>query len=137
MAALPIDLDRAARTPLTTQIYLAVRDAIETGRLDPGAKLPSWRDMAAQLGVSRGTVRVAYQRLIDEQFAVGAGAAGTRVAKRPSPSSSPLSSPDVPPLPELFHTYGTPPLPFQMGVPSQDAFPFKLWSRVVARAARR
>lgn len=137
MAALPIDLDRAARTPLATQIYRAVRDAIETGRLDPGAKLPSWRDMAAQLGVSRGTVRVAYQRLIDEQFAVGAGAAGTRVAERPLPSSAPLWSPDAPPLPELFHTYGTAPLPFQMGVPSQDAFPFKLWSRVFARAARR
>jgi len=79
MATLPIDLDRAATTPLAAQIYRAVRDAIEAGRLDPGAKLPSWRDMAAQLGVSRGTVRVAYQRLIDEQFAVGAGAAGTCV----------------------------------------------------------
>jgi hypothetical protein len=31
MAALPIDLDRAARTPLAMQIYRAVRDAIETG----------------------------------------------------------------------------------------------------------
>ncbi|WP_292659609.1 aminotransferase class I/II-fold pyridoxal phosphate-dependent enzyme, partial [Mesorhizobium sp.] len=41
------------------------------------------------------------------------------------------------PAGELFHTYGTPPLPFHMGVPSQDAFPFKLWSRVFARAARR
>jgi GntR family transcriptional regulator/MocR family aminotransferase len=137
MNVLPLDLDRAARTPLATQIYRAVRDAIETERLDPGAKLPSWRDMAAQLGVSRGTVRVAYQRLIDEQFAIGAGAAGTRVARRPSISSSALLSPDMPPLPDLFPTYGTPPLPFQMGVPSQDAFPFKLWSRVVARAARR
>ncbi|MES0038120.1 hypothetical protein NKJ74_23115 [Mesorhizobium sp. M0046] len=93
--------------------------------------------MAAQLGVLRGTVRVAYQRLIDEQLAVGAGAAGTRVAEGPSPSSAPLWSPDVPPLPELFHTYGRPPQPFQMRVPSQDAFPFKLWSRVFARAARR
>ena len=137
MATLPIDLDRAARTPLATQIYRAVRDAIETGRLDPGAKLPSWRDMAAQLGVSRGTVRVAYQRLIDEQFVAGAGAAGTRVAERPSPSSAPSWSPDAPPLPDMFQTYGTAPLPFQMGVPSQDAFPFKLWSRVLARAARR
>ena len=135
--SLSIDLDRAVRTPLATQIYWAVRDAIETGQVDAGSKLPSWRDMAAQLGVSRGTVRVAYQRLIDEQFAVAAGAAGTRVAKRPSHSSSLLWSPDAPPLPELFSTYGEPPLPFQMGVPSQDAFPFKLWSRVVVRAARR
>jgi hypothetical protein len=40
--------------------------------------LPSWCDPAAQLGVSRGTVRVAYARLIAEQFAIGLGPAGTR-----------------------------------------------------------
>jgi GntR family transcriptional regulator / MocR family aminotransferase len=45
--------------------------------------------LAAQLGVSGGTVRVAYQRLIDEQFAIGFGAAGARVAERTSPSSTP------------------------------------------------
>src|SRR5215831_3872762 len=81
MAALPIELDRARRTPLAAQICTAIREAIETGRLAPGARLPSWLDLAAQLGVSRGTVRVAYQRLIDEQFAIGLGAAGTRVAE--------------------------------------------------------
>jgi len=121
MAAVPIHLDRAAGTPLATQIYRAVREAIETGRLDPGASfLPgvTWPLRSA-------SVRVAYQRLIDEQFAVGAGAAGTRVAEGPSPASVPLWSPDVPPMPELFNTYGTPPMPF------------KLWSRVFARAARR
>jgi GntR family transcriptional regulator/MocR family aminotransferase len=137
MTILPIDLDPAGRTPLTAQIYRAVRDAIETGRLAPGSKLPSWRDLAAQLGISRGTVRVAYQRLIDEQFAVGLGAAGTRVAERPSKSGAPMGPPDAPPLLAFRPTYGTPPLPFQMGVPAQDAFPFKLWSRVLARAARR
>ena len=137
MAALPIDLDRARRTPLAAQIYWAIREAIETGRLASGARLPSWRDLAAQLGVSRGTVRVAYERLIDEQFAIGLGAAGTRVAERPSPSSTPDWSPEAPPLPDLFHDFGTAPLAFQMGVPSQDAFPFKLWSRILAREARR
>jgi trimethylamine:corrinoid methyltransferase-like protein len=70
MADLPIHLDRARRTPLAAQIYRAIREAIETGRLASGARLPSWRDLAAQLGVSRGTVRVAYGRLIDEQFAI-------------------------------------------------------------------
>jgi hypothetical protein len=78
MAALPIDVGRAGRTPLAGQIYQAIRRAIETGRLGSGARLPSWRDLAVQLGVSRGTVRVAYQRLIDEQFAIGFGTAGTR-----------------------------------------------------------
>ena len=137
MADLPIHIDRVGKTSLATQIYGAIRDAIETGRLASGARLPSWRDLAAQLGVSRGTVRVAYERLINEQFVVGQGAAGTRVADRPSPSSTAKWSPEAPPLPELFHDFGTAPLTFQMGVPSQDAFPFKLWSRVFTREARR
>jgi GntR family transcriptional regulator / MocR family aminotransferase len=137
MTPLPIQLDRARRIPLAAQIYRAIRETIETGRLASGAKLPSWRDLAAQLGVSRGTVRVAYERLINEQFAIGLGAAGTRVAERPSPSAKPDWSPDEPPLPDLFHDFGTTPLVFQMGVPSQDAFPFKLWSRILLREARR
>jgi len=137
MADLRINLDRVGKKPLAAQIYEAVRDAIETGRLAAGARLPSWRDLAAQLGVSRGTVRVAYERLIDEQFAVGQGAAGTRVADRPSSPSTPKWSPEAPPLPELYNDFGAPPLVFQMGVPAQDAFPFKLWSRIVTREARR
>jgi GntR family transcriptional regulator / MocR family aminotransferase len=137
MTALPIDLDRARKIPLAAQIYSAIREAIETGRLASGARLPSWRDLAVQLGVSRGTVRVAYARLINEQFAIGLGAAGTRVAERPSPSSTPDWSPEASPLPNLFHAFGSAPLVFQIGVPSQDAFPFKLWSRILTREARR
>ncbi len=68
MAGLRIRLDRARRSPLAAQIYCAVREGIENGRLTSGARLPSWRDLAAQLGVSRGTVQVAYERLIAEQF---------------------------------------------------------------------
>src|SRR5882672_2537464 len=128
MAVLPIQLDRARRTPLATQIYSAIRDGIENGRLASGARLPFWQDLAAQLGVSRGTVRVAYERLIAEQFAVGLGAAGTHVADRPARALTPDWSPEAPPFPELFYDFGTVPLIFQMGVPSQDAFPVKLWS---------
>src|SRR6201997_5234673 len=137
MAVLPIQLDRARRTPLATQIYSAIRDGIENGRLASGARLPSWQDLAVQLGVSRGTVRVAYERLIAEQFAIGLGPAGTRVAERQSRFSIPDESPEAPPLPELFHEFGRAPLAFQMGVPSQDAFPFKLWSRILSRQIRR
>ena len=136
MQALRIELDRGKQTPLTTQIYRALRTAIESGRLAPGAKLPSWRDLSAQLGVSRGTIRVAYERLMDEQFAIGMGPAGTRVAERPLKSPPIDRSPESTPLPELFHDFATTPLAFQMGVPSQDAFPFKLWTRVLSRASR-
>lgn len=136
MAALPIQLDRARRTPLAAQIYSAIREGIENGRLAAGARLPSWQDLAAQLGVSRGTVRVAYERLIAEQFAIGLGPAGTRVAERQSRSSIPDWSPEAPLLPDLFYEFGHAPLAFQMGVPAQDAFPFKLWSRILTRETR-
>jgi GntR family transcriptional regulator / MocR family aminotransferase len=137
MAALPIHLDRAKKTPLAAQIYWSIREGVEDGRLASGARLPSWRDLAAQLGVSRGTVRVAYERLIVEQFAIGLGAAGTRVAERPPRSTTVDGAPEAVPLPNLFYEFGSAPLPFQMGVPAQDAFPFKLWSRILIRQTRR
>lgn len=137
MSPFSIDLDRTKKTPLAVQIYAGIRDAIETGKLASDAKLPSWRDLAAQLGVSRGTVRLAYERLIDEQFAAGLGAAGTRVTRHPSAPAASVWSPEAPPMPDLFHDFGTAPLAFQMGVPAQDAFPFKLWSRILTQEARR
>lgn len=136
MATLSIGIDRAGGIALSAQIYSSIRNAIESGQLTAGARLPSWSDLAAQLGVSRGTVRTAYERLIDEQFVVGLGAAGTRVVARPSPATTKWL-PEAPPLPELFDDFSTTPVAFQMGVPSQDAFPFKLWSRIQVRAARR
>ncbi|MDB5604904.1 MAG: GntR family transcriptional regulator [Bradyrhizobium sp.] len=128
---LPIQLDRARKIPLSAHIYSAIRESIENGRLASGARLPSWQDLAAQLGVSRGTVRVAYERLIAEQFTIGLGPAGTRVAERRSRPSMP-DRPQEAPLLE----FGSTPLVFQMGVPSQDAFPFKLWSRILTRETR-
>src|ERR1700754_543749 len=126
MTALPLQLDRAGRSPLTAQIYSAIREGIENGRLASGARLPSWQDLAAQLGVSRGTVRVAYERLIAEQFAIGLGPAGTRVAERQAGSSIADWSPETPLLPDLFHEFGNAPLTFQMGVPAQAPFPLRL-----------
>lgn len=121
---------------MATQIYTGIRAAIESGQVPAHTKLPSWRDLAAQLGVSRGTVRLAYERLIDEHMAIGLGAAGTRVTERPSISSISKWTPGAPPMPDLFHDFGTSPLPFQMGVPAQDEFPYKLWSRILTREAR-
>jgi GntR family transcriptional regulator/MocR family aminotransferase len=137
MSQLSISLDRAKKIPLATQIYATIREAIESGQIPPNAKLPSWRDLAVQLGVSRGTVRLAYERLIDEQLALGLGAAGTRVTERRSAASASPWSAEAPPMPDLYHDFGTAPLPFQMGVPAQDEFPARLWSRILTREARR
>jgi GntR family transcriptional regulator/MocR family aminotransferase len=136
MTSLSIGLDRARKTPLAIQIYAAIREAIESGKLPAHAKLPSWRDLAAQLGVSRGTVRLAYERLIEEQLAIGMGAAGTRVSERPALSTARSWTPTPTPMLDLFHDFGNVPLAFQMGVPGQDLFPYKLWSRIMAREAK-
>ncbi len=131
-----IALDRASGPPLTEQIAAAIRAAIFDGRLAAGARLPSWRDLAAQLGVARGTVKAAYERLTDEQLIIGQGAAGTRIAARPALPPGLSSAPEAPPLPSFFRDFESSPLPFQMGVPAQDAFPYAHWSRLMARAAR-
>src|SRR5579871_3777989 len=94
---LSIALDRAAKQSLAAQIHDALRKAIGEGTLAAGARLPSWRDLAAQLGVARGTVRVAYERLADEQLIEGFGAAGTRVAARPPAAAKRPLAPEASP----------------------------------------
>ncbi|HEX3764196.1 MAG TPA: winged helix-turn-helix domain-containing protein, partial [Kofleriaceae bacterium] len=81
--ALGIRLVRASGASLTEQISQTIRTAIVDGRLAPGARMPSWRDLAAQLGVARGTVRAAYERLADELLVIASGPAGTHVAEPP------------------------------------------------------
>jgi len=138
-AALSIHLDRGGSTPVGEQIFRSLRTAIQGGVLAPGARLPSGRDLAIQLGVARGTVRSAYDRLVDESLIFGAGSAGMRVHSRlpvqPVIAVSAERLLDGPLLPFGRSQPGGV-LPFQMGVPSQAGFPFKLWQRMVTNAAR-
>ena len=73
----------APRGGIATWLTDALRAAIGDGRLTTGDRLPPSRGMAAGLGVSRGVVVEAYQRLVDEGLAVAEGARGTRVAAVP------------------------------------------------------
>ncbi len=56
----------AAPDPLYLQVYDAISDAIKSGRLKPGDRLPTERSFCEQLGVSRATVRRAMRRLVTE-----------------------------------------------------------------------
>lgn len=134
---LALTIDRSQPTPITAQIAANLRSAILDGRLCPGTRLPSWLDLAAQLGVSRGTVKAAYEVLADELLVFSAGAAGTRVAERRTPRPAVAPVIDIPrPLQNLERGFSLKPLPFQMGVPAQDAFPAKIWARLRTRACR-
>ncbi len=132
---LDIQVDRApAAPPLVEQIVATLRLALVEGRVEAGARLPSWRDLAAQLGVGRGTVQAAYERLSDEGLILSAGAAGTRAADvrdEPPPTLEVQR-----PLQNLLRGFSTPCLAFQTGVPAQDAFPAGLWARCLNRAVR-
>jgi GntR family transcriptional regulator/MocR family aminotransferase len=54
--------------PLQGRLRLAVVQAILDGRLPAGAPLPSSRELAHLLGISRNTVTSAYEQLVDEAF---------------------------------------------------------------------
>lgn len=72
-------LDREQQA-LNLQIRRIVVQAIETGVLLPETRLPSSRNLAEELGVSRNTVTAAYQSLIDEGFLVSRDRSGVFVA---------------------------------------------------------
>jgi GntR family transcriptional regulator / MocR family aminotransferase len=133
---LQLELDRSAKTPLADQICSGISAAIGSGVLATGARLPSWQDLAAQLGVARGTVRVAYEKLSAAQLIVASRATGTRVAERPSAAARPDQPPDRGSFMETYREMNAGPAIFQMGVPAQETFPAKLLARIRSNAVR-
>ena len=137
MTKFDIALDSASKKALALQVHDGIYAAIADGRLLPGARLPSWRVLATQLGVSRGTVQAAYERLADDMVVETAGSGGTRVASE----LDLLDRADLPvddiPLPALFRSVSPCAKMFALGVPAADIFPTTTWSRMLAGAARR
>jgi len=133
---LNLSLDRTAKIPLAEQIRKGVSTAIEDGVLEPGARLPSWQDLAAQLGVARGTVRTAYEKLAAAQLIEASRATGTRVAQRPRPALKTEPPPDASSFMNLYQLRTQGPAFFQMGVPAIEIFPTTLFARIRAHAVR-
>jgi GntR family transcriptional regulator/MocR family aminotransferase len=109
---------------LHAQLEAQVREAVRGGRLAPGARLPSSRTLAAELGVSRGVVVEAYGQLVAEGYlAVRPGAAPVvrAVAAEPGVAEPPTAAP--PPRHDL-----------RPGLPDLAAFPRAAWGRALRRA---
>jgi GntR family transcriptional regulator / MocR family aminotransferase len=79
-----LHLDRKG-SGLRSGLEDALREAVRTGRLAPGTKLPSSRSLAADLGVARNTVAEAYAELAAEGWLTAQQGSGTRVAERAAP----------------------------------------------------
>src|SRR5919106_10409 len=75
-----VDLDPARSLPLFRQLYGGIRDAVLGGRLSAGAQLPPSRALAAELGISRNTVTLAYDQLVAEGYLRGRPRSGMQVA---------------------------------------------------------
>ena len=104
--------------------------------LEPGARLPSWQDLAAQLGVARGTVQTAYEKLAAAQLIEASRATGTRVALRLRAAVKSEQPPDAGSFMEIYRGMTRGPAFFQMGVPSAETFPSTLLTRIRAHAIR-
>jgi GntR family transcriptional regulator/MocR family aminotransferase len=105
-----VELDRD-RPRVGEQLLGALRQAIAQGRLAPGTRLPSTRDLAADIGVSRGLVVGAYEQLTAEGRLIARRGSGTVVAmdgfrpeptgKRPRPTRAGAVAPLRPGVPDL------------------------------------
>src|SRR5262245_62782166 len=80
-----IPLDRGSGQPLRSQLEAAIRSAIRDGRLAVGERLPSSRELARDLGVSRGLVQECYGQLLSEGYLDSRVGSATRVARGAGP----------------------------------------------------
>ena len=78
-----LDIERDSDVPISTQIYWQLAYQIESGRLQPGSRLPPVRELGAAMHVNPNTIRSVYRRLSDSGYVAGRHGAGTRVVDLP------------------------------------------------------
>jgi GntR family transcriptional regulator/MocR family aminotransferase len=148
-----LQLDPDSTEPLHRQVYHGIREAILSGRLPGGVRIPSSRRLADYLDISRSTVLVAFEQLVAEGYLIGAVGSGSYVASQipdhllptARPASAPAGRPSSRPAvakrcsdlramrrraPRYY------PGAFWTGVPPVDAFPLSLWRRLATRRYR-
>ncbi|QGN34348.1 PLP-dependent aminotransferase family protein [Microlunatus sp. Gsoil 973] len=132
--------------PITRQVFQQIRDAILAGRLTAGDALPSSRDLAASLGVSRNTVITAFEHLTAEGYLRARAGVGTFVASDVQPINRARKVPSaLRPLPwwedeswESPRASGTEyAFDFRTGLPDSTAFPFSTLRRLIVGELRR
>lgn len=160
-----VTLDRSSPLPLSQQIYRELRDAVRSGRLQPGRKLPSSRALSLTLGVSRATVNTALDLLQAEQIIMVRPGAAAVIARPETmegadrqdvdkPLPRPAASPDTGTVTEVLGgrrlsargelqaenirgpAWSSRHGALQPGSPALDVFPHDLWGRALRRAAR-
>lgn len=147
----PLDLftlDRAAPEPLHRQLCDQMRDLVLVGRVPAGSRLPSIRAFAGELAISRNTVITALDQLTAEGLLESRRGSGVYVARlsdaKKVGSNGAGGAPRAPSLSARGRLMGDQPrvrtfpgrTAFHPGTPELAQFPFKIWSRLLARRAR-
>jgi len=151
-----IPVSRDPGEPVSHRIYGYLRNAILEGTLQPGEELPSTRDLAEQLGVSRTTIVTAYEHLLAEGFAVSHQGSRTRVAagvpragRRRNRTSPEGSDPGIAlsrfgnasavcgvTAPSVVDKGKRLRYDFVYGRAATEVFPFETWRRLLLQQAR-
>ena len=121
-----LDLDR--RAPLRAQLERELRQAIRSGRLRAGTKLPSSRLLAEELRVSRGVVVEAYSQLVAEGYLATRSGDGTRVVDALALQPAAARAPNGPVQRVRYD--------LRSGVPDLSFFPRREWQSASAAALR-
>ena len=132
----------AAAGPLTAQVARALDEAIRSGQIAPGTRLPPSRDAAVQLGVGRNTVVDAYAELLAQGLLETRGRHGTFVALPPRPPTRASGL-----LPRLVRRLGPAPDPppaitqrqqdWRLGQSGAQLLPLRAWRAACREAGRR
>lgn len=133
-----LSLDRGSRVALHTQLGTQLRNMMLTARIAREARLPSTRALAAELGVSRATVVLAYEQLASEGYIEGRHGSGIfvssalpeqalQVASKHGASRRTAPSTIAAPIPAR---------PFQLGAADPNLFPNREWGRLMHRGWR-
>lgn len=148
----PFDFTGLNLTPgrgLAEQLYQLLRERIRSGQLDAHVKLPTTREFANALQISRNTVIRAYDQLYAEGYISGRVGDGTYVAEpaarlpKAQASADSVAAPTLSALAQRIVSRGAPavangpPRAFRMGVPPLDQFPGNIWARLQANFWRR
>jgi GntR family transcriptional regulator/MocR family aminotransferase len=132
---LPIDLHIPVGRGATAALHGQLREAILSGRLATGCRLPPTRNLAQALGVARSTVVLAFDRLVAEGYASVRQGDGTFVRSlRRSPERAPQD-----PAGARVAVAAAPAKPrfdLRVGSPDISSFPFDVWRRMASKAWR-
>ena len=134
LGVINLSLDQASVTPLYKQLLDQLRQLLISGQLASNERLPSSRNLASALDVSRTTTLNAYEQLLAEGYLVSRPGSGIFVAQaiRPLPATTPVIAN---PISSPSSSYVDTPCGFNAG-PDAENFPFPLWARCLAKAWR-